>query len=88
MATMQCPSCNCSFKKPTNVIGWILGILATFFIGGFLLIVVCLTAISAIGASADSEFSRVSQELTQDGQVQAEAIEYGSDYEQQVVLAE
>lgn len=42
-----------------------LGVAAAIFIGIPVLLVVCLTAISAIGTSANDEFARVSAELSQ-----------------------
>ena len=63
MATMCCPNCQTVIKKPTNVLAWIAGILAALFVGGVLLVVVCLTAVSAIGANAEDQFDRISADL-------------------------
>lgn len=65
MSTIQCPNCQCQIKKPANVLAWVLGLMGALCFGGFMLIVVCLAAISAIGESAKSEFSAVDTELVE-----------------------
>ena len=62
MATVQCPSCNCSFEaKTTNALAAILKIVATLVMVGFLLIIVCLTAVASIGTSAEGDLSQKEQ---------------------------
>lgn len=68
MATICCPNCQTQIQKPTNVVAWVLGTLAALFVGGFLIIVICLSAVTAIGANAnvaDSKFDNVRDNTTQ-----------------------
>ena len=60
MATIRCPNCHSEISKPGSHL-WliILGFLGFVFIGGIMLIIVCLAAIVAIGANADEEFDRI-----------------------------
>ena len=60
MATMCCPHCQKHFQKPTNVVAWVVGIVAALIAGGFLLIIICLAAVTAIGANANAEDAALS----------------------------
>ena len=64
MATIPCPQCGTQVKKPTNIVGLVLGIFAFLFIGGFCLILVCLAAIAAVGENAEAEFQQVAAEIS------------------------
>ena len=75
MSSICCPHCLKEIKTPSNAAAWIVGLIATIFAGGFFMIVICLGAISAIGANANTEFSRVSAEV-EAGEAQVEAINY------------
>lgn len=64
MATIQCPNCHTELKKPVNVLAWIfagLGLLSVLMIGGFLTILVCLSAVAAVGQEAAQEFETIGQ---------------------------
>lgn len=65
MASVPCPNCGTNVQKPTNVIAIVLGIFGFLFIGGTLLIVVCLATIATIGANAEARFDEVSAELNE-----------------------
>ncbi|MEM8733443.1 MAG: hypothetical protein AAGG44_04435 [Planctomycetota bacterium] len=62
-----CPTCGRSQSGSTagKIVFALLGVCAAVVVGIPLLIIVCLTAISAIGTSANEEFDRVSAELSQ-----------------------
>ena len=77
MATLQCPNCQTHIQKPTNVLAWVFGILgalALLMVGGFLLIIVCLAAISAVGEAemSDAEQQAYSQDWQPGQQVAIE----------------
>lgn len=65
MASIPCPNCGTHVQKPTNIIGIILGIFGFLFIGGTLLIIICLATISTIGANANARFDEASAELSE-----------------------
>lgn len=65
MASIPCPNCGTHVQKPTNIIGIILGIFGFLFIGGTLLIIICLATIATVGANADARFDEVGAELNE-----------------------
>ena len=77
MATMRCPNCQTEIQKPTNVLAWILGTIAVGGLGLFMLVIVCLAAITSIGAvatedgiGASADIQAVSYEQAETGSVE------------------
>ncbi|MFN3190558.1 MAG: hypothetical protein ACE361_08545 [Aureliella sp.] len=63
----SCPTCGRSHSGSTagKIVLAVVGVGAAIVVGIPLLLIVCLTAIAAVGTNANEEFDRVSAELSQ-----------------------
>ncbi len=70
MATTRCPNCSTEIRRPSRILGFILGALTMVFVGVPMLIVACIAALVAIGSNASDTFSEIADQANGTMEVQ------------------